>query len=287
MDSTLQRASEQAPEFSAALTYARNLVKRGHTLASAGQASGLFRTWECGLIAAAEQSGNVPYVLSTMARFYERRSAELRLLRARLAYPAAAMVLALFIVPLPALAQGSISISTYLLRSLGIVLIGYLLGRGITRAWEQQRDRGASRALAALQLAMPWAGYHTRLQNQLDYLIILSMALRAGLPAVEAARAAADSLSNLLLAERYSAIPAKLLSGIGLTDALSQSNALQDDSILPLLYSGEAAGRLDEMICNAAELVQQRLNQWRNNVTDWLPRIIYFMVAAVVAASLL
>lgn len=286
-ESTLQRASEQAPEFAVALRRTRSLVQAGHAFAGAGQASDLFRNWEARLLAAAEKSGNVPTVLLTLSRYYDRRSAQLQLIRARLAYPAAIVALGLFIAPLPALVQGTLSVSGYLLRSLGILVIGALIFRTIARASEQQRERDSSRAWANVQLALPLVGRHARLHNQVDYLTMLSMALRAGLPALEAAQTAADGLSNSLLAELYRGVSARLADGERLSVALAETDALQDDAVLPLIDSGESAGNLDESIAHAAELLQQRLDQWHKNVTDWLPRIIYFMVLAVVAAGFL
>ena len=144
----------------AALSSLQAQIASGSDMASAGLRSGVFTPLDSTLLRAAQASGCLAAVYQRLAERYSHRAQQGAAVKSRLLLPAAVLVLALFIQPLPALVGGQLSIAGYLWGVLWPVLaLGtlYVLGRGLYRRRERAPAAAAS-PLDALLVGVPVFG---------------------------------------------------------------------------------------------------------------------------------
>ena len=251
-------------------------MTRGHPLAEAGRRSRLLLAWEIRLLHAAESSGKLDSLLSYLTEHYRERAQQSRQLRNRMAYPVLILILAVFIIPVPALVSGTLEPSAYLARTvlplLGLFIIVQQLKRVGQRVLAHD-NRGLSDALL---LRLPIV----QLRLRRDVLLSLTLAIDAGVPALEALELAANSTTSAALRQALREVIRAVEQGAPLSQALADADLLTDQRLTELLATGEYAGRLDEMLARGLANVNERLHNQVNTLAEWLPR---FMYAGVVA----
>ncbi|WAC42909.1 type II secretion system F family protein [Pseudomonas sp. SL4(2022)] len=115
----------------AALQGVQAQVAGGRDMACAGLRSGLLTPLDSSLLGAAQASGCLAATYQRLAERYNHRAQQVAALQSRLLMPAAVLVLALFIQPLPALVGGQLSIAGYLWGVLWpLLVLGALYGLG-------------------------------------------------------------------------------------------------------------------------------------------------------------
>ena len=141
----------------AALASLQTQIAGGSDMASAGLRSGLFTQLDSTLLRAAQASGCLAAVYQRLAERYNHRAQQTAAVKSRLLMPAAVLVLALFIQPLPALVGGQLSIVGYLWGVLWpLLLLGalYGLGRGLY-VRREHAPAGAASPLDGLWASVP------------------------------------------------------------------------------------------------------------------------------------
>lgn len=268
----------------------RGWLQSGRSLAAAGRLGGVFSAVEAAVIGAAVQAGSPAEALRKLgdrASSAARRSAQVR---ARLLLPAAVGLIALVVMPLPALVAGSLGPLRYLAGialPVAAVMALVALGRELRRR-EAAAAQWPGRELAeVLLLRLPVFGdliARIQVQRFIDHLGLL---LDAGLPAVEAVRAAAGTLQMQRVRGDFESVLPALSAGASLQQA-AEHWSLVDDARLPgLIAAGEGSGRLPELLQRYAREEAAAIESRVDSLATWLPRLVYAALALWLAVSLI
>jgi type II secretory pathway component PulF len=263
-------------------------VRKGRAVASAGERAGLFAAVDARLIGAACRFGNPAPVYRRLAERHRLRAERRRRMLSRMMLPAFIFVLALFIAPLPALILGHMDAAGYLGATVGslvkLAVLIYVLLR--LPGWLRRGPPPLSNALDRLLLRLPVFGRLQVRRQGTDFLGLLALALEAGLPAFDAVELAAGTVPNTVIRRSLAAVHDHLERGEPLAAALGH-NPYLDATAREYVATGEASGKLAEMLAHYTRLEGERLDLVEGEVAQWIPRLVYFAVLALLAYSIL
>jgi general secretion pathway protein F len=258
------------------------------------------------LIAAGEQSGNLGTVLTRLADHIERRAALAQKVTLAFAYPAIVTVVALivitalltYVVPqivgvfaqtkqkLPMLTIGMIALSNFL-RNYGWVLMIAIVAAML--AWRgAMRTAGFRRRWHRRVLKLPLAGPLAQRADLARFADTLAILVGAGVPILRALQAARDTMSNLVMRDAVDAAVVRVREGASLSKALAAKN--KDESgkslfppvLLNLIASGEATGKLPEMLERAATGQSNELERRTLLLTSMLEPALVLVMGVIV-----
>lgn len=252
-----------------------------------------------GVVAAAEQSGKMGQVLTQLAEFLEKRQALKQKAMGALAYPAMLtgvaflIVLFLMLYVVPQIARvfqntkQDLPFSTQFVLGLShfVVTWGWLLAIAIAIAiWLGRRALAkeevrikADRALLNLPLVGPLLlGFETaRFANT------MAMLVSANVPILAALHSARDTLANTVLRAAIDSTELRLREGTSLARALG-SQGVFSPILIHLIRSGEASGKLGEMLKYGAENAEFESEQKTKIVTSLLEPILILIMGLMV-----
>lgn len=260
-------------------------IGEGASLTEAGSRFGLFSARDRKLIRLAERSGSLARAAVLLAHAYDNRARAFAALRSRMLLPLFVLVLGSVLLPLPAFLAGHMGAGNFLWRAstpiAGLALAAGLVTWLLRRAAAQGLSPSSGRWLLRIPVLSQALVQVSRLQL-MEGLILL---LHAGVPVEEALQGALDSLTNPA-ARRHYAAALPLLEQTGLSGALRSAGVLEADEFA-VASSSEQGGRLVEGL----EWVAGKLRSGSKNrldlLSEWLPRAVYLLVVAVLAAGLL
>lgn len=273
----------------AALQTLRAQVAAGRDMASAGLHSGLLTPLDSSLLSAAQSSGCLAAVYRRLAERYSHRAQQVAAVKSRLLIPAAVLVLALFIQPLPALVGGQLSIVGYLWGVLGpLLLLGalYGLGRGLYLR-RQHAPAGAASPFDGLLANVPILAPALLRRNLRDFFDSLGLMLEAGMPMLDALPKACAVIRHAPLRKRFSTVQLAVQHGQGLAQALASVDFPGQGLALGLIRTGEASGTLPASLLNYAGVETRKLDSLTEQLATWLPRLLYAGVMLWMAYGLL
>jgi general secretion pathway protein F len=252
-----------------------------------------------GVVGAAEQSGKMGQVLTQLAEFLEKRQALKQKALGALAYPAMltgvafliVLFLMLYVVPqiarvfqntkqdLPFSTQFVLGLSHFVVTWGWLLAIAIALAVWLTRralAKEEVRLR-ADRALLNLPLVGPLLlGFETaRFANT------MAMLVSANVPILAALHSAQDTLGNAVLRAAIDSTEVRLREGTSLARALG-SQGVFSPILIHLIRSGEASGKLGEMLKYGAENAEFESEQKTKIVTSLLEPILILIMGLMV-----
>ena len=248
----------------------RSRVMEGHSLAAGlAEFPHVFPELYRATVAAGEQSGHLDVVLERLADYTESRQQLRQKIQLALFYPALLTLLAIsvvvllltYVVPqvvqvfqnigqeLPILTRGLIALSDFM-RSYGLALLVLLGLAGAGIGW-LLRKPGPLRQWHALLLRLPLISRLTRGLNTARFARTFSILLASGVPVLEALRIAAEVIGNLPMRDAVEAAARKVREGTSIFSALDKSGYFPPMT-LHLIASGEASGKLEDMLERAA-----------------------------------
>jgi len=272
LEEALLAVSQQndQPRTKSMLLGVRAKVMEGHTLADGfSEFPQAFPELYRATVAAGEQSGHLDVVLERLADYTEARQELRQRITNALVYPIVLVVMAVGIISfmlatvvpkivsvfentsaeLPALTSGLIASSDFL-RSYWVLVI---IGLGIltyTTWWVLQKDAPRRRYHATL-LSMPVIGRLTRGVNTARFTRTLSILAGSGVPILEALNISAEVIENLPMRDAVMEATLRVREGASISKSLAASK-LFPPMMIHLISSGEAGGRLEEMLSRAA-----------------------------------
>jgi general secretion pathway protein F len=268
-----------------------NKIKKGMAFHQAALQAGLLDQLESTIIKTAQYSGTTDYIYNSLAKQYEDKSKQARLLKSRLMLPMGILLLAGFIAPLPLLITGKIAMLDYLLRGigfalmiLGIMLLLLKIPLLIRRA--SIADNGFTAFIDTLLLNLPTIRHWYIKKHTSQWLELAALVLASGVSAHQAIPLVNSTLSSLSIRGSFESVNHALLDGQTLFESIKDNPYLATET-KHFINSGEAAGRLDEMLKHSADLEKSRLQLHEQQLLEWLPRIIYFLALSWLAASII
>jgi general secretion pathway protein F len=233
------------------------------------------------LIAAGEESGKLGSVLNSLADYVEERSKLQQKITLAFVYPAIVTFVALavviglltYVVPqivgvfaqtkqaLPVLTRALIGVSNFVrqwgwLVALVIALLAFVIHRALKVP--ALRLRWHARALT-----MPVLGVLSRTLNTARFASTLSILVGSGVPMLRSLQAAGETVTNMAMRARVADAAGRVREGSSIARALRQDSDEEKKAghvrlfppvLIHMIASGEATGRLPDMLARAADL---------------------------------
>ena len=252
-----------------------------------------------GVIAAAEQSGNMGQVLTQLAEFLEKRQALKQKALGALAYPAmltgVALMIVLFlmtyVVPqiarvfqsakqtLPFSTRFILGLSDFLVSWGWLLLILFVAGSLFARhalAKAEVRLRADQ-----ILLSLPLLGPLLLRFETARFAGTMAMLISANVPILTALHSAKNTLSNTVLRLAIDATEVRLREGSSLARSLG-SQCVFSPILIHLIRAGEASGKLGEMLQYGAENAELESEQKTKIFTGLLEPILILCMGLMV-----
>lgn len=248
----------------------RSRVMEGHTLAAGlAEFPHVFPELYRATVAAGEQSGHVDVVLERLADYTEARQLLRNKVQLALIYPIILTLVALsvvallmvFVVPkvvqvyentdqmLPFITIAVIAISDFL-RDWGLLLLIVLAIGGAAVGWLLRKPT-ARYAMHQILLRLPLVKRLVRSANSARFCRTFGILTASGVPVLDAMRISAQVLNNLPMREAVEEAARKVREGAGISKSLEVGGYFPP-IVVHLIASGEASGKLEEMLDRAA-----------------------------------
>ena len=248
----------------------RSRVMEGHTLAMGlADFPHVFPELYRSTVEAGEQSGHLERVLERLADYTENRQQMRQKIQLALFYPALLTAVAIlvvvglmtYVVPqvvqvfenigqnLPALTRILIAISDFL-RENGLTILLLIVAGSVAFVYLMKRD-GPRRQFQRLVMGMPLAGRLEKGMNTARFARTFSILMASGVPVLEAMRISAQVMSNLPMRDAVDEATDRVREGASIHAALEKSGYFPPMTV-HLVASGEASGKLEEMLERAA-----------------------------------
>lgn len=256
----------------------RSKVVEGHTLADGlREFPQAFPELYRSTVSAGEQSGHLDVVLERLADYTESRQELKQRINNAMVYPIVLIVMSIAIIAfmlasvvprivsifdntsgeLPALTQVMIASSDFLRDQwIFIVLALAAAGYGI---WYLLQQEGARRKFHRLLLRMPIAGRLTRGVNTARFTRTFSILAGSGVPILEALKISAAVIENLPMRDAVEAASLRVREGASISQSLATSK-LFPPMMIHLIASGEAGGKLEEMLTRTANYQEREVD---------------------------
>jgi len=272
LEEALRTVSRQTgkPRLESMLLGVRARVLEGHALAQGlADFPHVFPELYRATVAAGEQSGHLDAVLERLADYTESRQQLRQKIQFALIYPilltvmavAVAALLLTYVVPqvvqvfenigqeLPPLTRGLIAVSEFT-QAWGWLLALGLAGGAVAFVLAMRREAFRWQ-VHRLLLRVPLVSKLVRGVNTARFARTFSILASSGVPVLEAMRISAQVMSNLPMREAVTEAARRVREGASIKAAL-EKGGLFPPMMLHLIASGEASGRLEEMLERAA-----------------------------------
>ncbi len=264
------------------LIQAQKYIDLGFDVANAGMAAGIFTRFEASLLHVACSAGRPARTYRRLAGFYAHRVAQIRAIKSRMMLPIAMLVLASFIGPLPKLFAGLMSTGQYLVAcvmplmalTVALYLLIELPGRINKDSWLMRKLH-----VEGMYQWMPWFGPMDSRRNTRDFFESLALLIEAGMPILQALPIAENTIRNLNVSREFARIKPCIEAGSSFAEAFGELSFIGSSQAYALVKAGEASGALPEVLFRYAEFETTAIDQFNNQVIEWLPRIVYVIVA--------
>ncbi|MDZ7768480.1 MAG: type II secretion system inner membrane protein GspF [Woeseiaceae bacterium] len=288
------------PRLKSILLGVRSRVMEGHTLADGlADFPHAFPELYRATVSAGEQSGHLDLVLERLAEFTESRQILQQQIRNALIYPIALVVTAVgiisfmlaYVVPkvvyvfenfdqeLPLLTRIMIGTSDFLrdhwlLLVLGIVAI-------VIGVRHLLKKEGPKRRYHRLLLRLPIVARLTRGINTARFTQTLSILAGSGVPILDSLRIAAQVVVNVPMREAVEEASLRIREGAMISKSLASSR-LFPPMTTHLIASGEASGRLEEMLGRAASNQEREVDGLIATLLGIMQPLLVIVMAAIV-----
>jgi len=260
----------ELPRTKSILLGVRAKVIEGHTLADGfSEFPQAFPELYRATVAAGEQSGHLDVVLERLADYTEARQELRQRVTNALVYPITLVVMAVGIISfmlatvvpkivnvfentsaeLPGLTTGLIATSDFLRAYWVLVIIGCALLAWLT--WWILQKEGPRRRYHNILLRTPIIGRLTRGVNTARFTRTLSILAGSGVPILQALKISAEVIENVPMRDAVTDATLRVREGASISKSLAASK-LFPPMMIHLVSSGEAGGRLEEMLSRSA-----------------------------------
>lgn len=268
---------------SAPAAFKRYLASGVQPPAAAARA-GLVSDWHAQILQGAYEGGRLEGGLKMLADDLEARTKRVKAFRSQMALPVLILFASAALSALPGLVSGAFGLFGFALRALlpTALLIGGFAGflRLTQNAFEQKN------LVPSWLLRLPFLGQLTELRAQRDYLTIMAMGLKSGIPAFRAMDLASAAAITPATATASQSARQFVEDGVPVAQALDDAGIFSDPTGYQLVVAGEHAGRLDEMIAMVASRLDERVGEMADQLAQWIPRVVYAFVALQMVLSI-
>ena len=307
LEESLLAVSQQNdnPRTKSILLGVRAKIMEGYTLADGlGNFPQAFPELYRATVAAGEQSGHLDVVLERLADYTESRQELRQNITNAMVYPAALIVMAILIISfmlatvvpkivgvfqstqaeLPGLTRGLIATSDFLVNHWFALIIA--LSLAIYGLWRLLQLDGPRRTYHRFLLRMPITGKLARGINTARFTRTLSILAGSGVPILEALNISAEVIENLPMRDAVVEAAVRVREGASISKSLAV-NKLFPPMMIHLISSGEAGGRLEEMLGRAASGQEREVNGLIATLLGILQPLVIVIMGGVVLTIVL
>jgi len=302
LEEALLAVSEQNenPRAKSILLGVRSKVMEGHSLADGlADFPQAFPELYRATVAAGEQSGHLDMVLERLAEFTESRQILQQQVRNAMIYPIALVVTAMgiisfmlaYVVPkvvyvfenynqeLPLLTRIMIASSDFLRDYWLVLIIGIVTAVfGLRRLL---RKPGPKRKYHKLLLRIPIVRSLTRGINTARFTQTLSILAGSGVPILDSLHIASQVVVNVPMREAVEEASSRVREGAMISKSLAASK-LFPPMMIHLISSGEASGRLQEMLSRAASNQEREVDGLISTLLGIMQPLLVIVMAVIV-----
>jgi len=258
------------PRTKSILLGVRAKVMEGHSLADGfSEFPQAFPELYRATVAAGEQSGHLDVVLERLADYTEARQELRQRVANAMIYPIALVVFAVGIISfmlatvvpkivgvfentaaeLPPLTTGLIATSDFLRDYWLFVIIGTAAVSWLT--WWILQKEGPRRRYHNVLLRLPIVGRLSRGVNTARFTRTLSILAGSGVPILDSMKISSEVIENIPMRDAVTEATVRVREGASISKSLAASK-LFPPMMIHLVSSGEAGGRLEEMLARSA-----------------------------------
>ncbi|MGI9204376.1 MAG: type II secretion system inner membrane protein GspF [Woeseiaceae bacterium] len=302
LEETLLAVGQQNenPRSQSILLGVRSRVMEGHSLADGlADFPQAFPVLYRATVAAGEQSGHLDAVLERLADFTESRQALQQQVRNALIYPIALVVTAIgiisfmlaYVVPkvvyifqnydqqLPLLTRIMIGSSDFIRGYWYLIIAGIVIV--ILGVRQLLKHDGPRRQYHNMLLRMPIVSKLTRGINTARFTQTLSILAGSGVPILESLRIASQVVVNMPMREAVEEASLRIREGAMISSSLASSK-LFPPMTTHLISSGEASGKLEEMLSRAATNQEKEVDGLIATLLGVMQPLMVIVMAAIV-----
>jgi general secretion pathway protein F len=293
------------PRTKSILLGVRAKVIEGHSLADGlAEFPQAFPELYRATVAAGEQSGHLDVVLERLADYTESRQELRQRITNAMVYPIALVVMAVGIISfmlatvvpkivgvfentnaeLPALTSGLIATSNFLRAYWPFLIVAMLLLAWLV--WWILRQEGPQRRFHRFLLRLPIVSRLTRGVNTARFTRTLSILAGSGVPILEALKISAEVVENVPMREAVTEATVRVREGASISKSLAASK-LFPPMMIHLVSSGEAGGRLEEMLARAAAGQEREVDGLIATLLGILQPLLIVIMGAIVLTIVL
>lgn len=295
----------EQPRTKSILLGVRSKVLEGHSLADGlAEFPQAFPELYRATVAAGEQSGHLDIVLERLADYTEARQTLRQTITNALVYPIVLVLMSVAIIgfmlasvvpkivtvfentggELPMLTSALIATSDFLRDHWLLLVIG--VGAAIYGLWWLLQREGPRRRYHSLLLRLPVAGRLAQGVNTARFTRTLSILAGSGVPILDALKIASEVVENLPMRDAVTEAAVRVREGAAISRSLGASR-LFPPMMIHMISSGEASGRLDEMLGRAADNQEREVNGLIATLLGILQPLLIVLMGAVVLTIVL
>ena len=270
------------PSLKIRLVKMHSRIDLGFSISNAGLVSGLFTTFEAALIHVACNAGSPARTYRRLADYYTRRVQRIKKMKSRMMLPLAMLVIADFVGPLPKIFAGELGLGHYLMSCfLPLIAIGIAVYLFVELPRRLNTNLFLMLSLSAENILrrVPWFGSMTIRRNIRDFFDSLALLLEAGMPILDALPIATEVIQNKMVRWQFSQIKSRIEEGASFARAIGDLSFVGCAQAYALIQAGEFSGALPEALFRYSDLQTDTINQFDDQVAEWVPRVIYTMIA--------
>jgi type II secretory pathway component PulF len=255
---------------------------RGYTVAeSLRHLRGWLPEFDIALIDAGERSGRLDACFGLLADYYTDRARVARQMLADLAYPAVLFHMAIFIFPFSEFFMSG-NMLVYLAKTFGVLVPLYVLVAALIYAGQSKHGE-RWRSLVELTLRpIPMLGTARQYLALARLAAALEALIAAGVTIIEAWELAATACGSPGIRRAVFSWKPDLLAGQTPADSVNACSWFPE-MFANLYATGEVSGTLDESLRKLHRYYQEEGTRKLHAVAQWTPRIIYLIVALLIA----
>lgn len=228
------------------------------------------------LVEVGEKSGNLPDLIALLSKWYEMSARMHKRLISGLLLPVLILTIAAFVFPLPAFVLGDLSLTSYLFKVVGILMLFWIpAGIIIFIVRTTPRTGPARRVLDKVVLRIPVLGSAVHRLAIGRFCWAFHMLCKAGVPYSESVKMAISVTGNQIVADLFRPAAESVKAGELMSEGLSTKLPLD---LVEMWKTGEETGRLDDVSKRLADNYSEQAEFWFAEFTRWLPRFVYLLI---------
>jgi len=228
------------------------------------------------IVQVGEKSGNLPELIGLLSRWHEMSGRMLKRMISGLLLPILVLTVAAFVFPLPSFVLGVITLKSYLLKVVGILMLFWVPAAIIVLIIRMTPKTGqARRVLDTVALRIPILGSAIHKLAIGRFCWAFHMLCKAGVPYSESVDMAMSVTGNLVVADLFAPAAESVKAGELMSEGFSQKLPFE---LVEMWKVGEETGMLDDVTTRLANNYSEQADFWFGQFTYWFPRVVYFLI---------